>query len=532
MKNKKRRTFLDYTTTTIGIVVVREAARAVFAWFVVGQLKKVYPLMQHWWHQAIEGIKDFIGMGLKEKVIRKKLTGNELIKEFLNRNWDYQLKIHCVGDAMIDEYYKVRVDRISPEFPMPIMSSGNHMVSRPGGVANVAYQFHNFNASVDLVCLMYDIEANRVFREHGINIMSTYGQKGNCRLPKKSRFLADKIQIARYDHELDLCGLTQEELDHSCAYIWETISESEKPDVAILSDYDKGFFVSERFALEDYYDGVITIVDPKKEPLEKWRGCTVFKPNAKEAYDLSGLSDWRDQAAYFKDKLHCEAVVITYGGEKVCGLDKEGYFVFNPDTTVDAESVIGAGDTFCAFLGMALGQGFSVTESAEIAWRAGSVYVQGSLNRPIVPAELNADKIVCSHDLIERDFKLVFTNGCFDLLHSGHLETLRFAKKQGDKLVVAINSDSSVEKIKGESRPIKPLKERMAVMAAIDVVDFVVYFDEYTPYGVINTIRPDVLVKGGDDYNLENIVGADIVPEVIVAPPVDGLATSNFLERI
>jgi D-beta-D-heptose 7-phosphate kinase/D-beta-D-heptose 1-phosphate adenosyltransferase len=177
---------------------------------------------------------------------------------------------------------------------------------------------------------------------------------------------------------------------------------------------------------------------------------------------------------------------------------------------------------------MAVGYGFTVAESAEIAWNAGAVYVQANMNRPIIPGEVSWDGIVEPEDLRSRDFKLVFTNGCFDLLHEGHLNTLRFAKDKGDKLVVALNSDESIRKLKGEGRPVKPLEQRMAVMSALEMVDFVVSFPEETPAEVIDKIKPDALVKGGD-WKTGTIVGEGVVPEIYRAPVVDGLSTTGFL---
>jgi D-beta-D-heptose 7-phosphate kinase/D-beta-D-heptose 1-phosphate adenosyltransferase len=221
-------------------------------------------------------------------------------------------------------------------------------------------------------------------------------------------------------------------------------------------------------------------------------------------------------------------VVITHGGEKVVGVWRDEFFDYRPNRPVHVESVIGAGDCFAAVFAMAVGYGFTIAESAEIAWNAGAVYVQRKMNRPIIPAEVSWDGIVDPEHLASRDFKLVFTNGCFDVLHEGHLHLLRFAREKGDKLVVALNTDDSVKRLKGEERPIKPLDQRLAVVAALDCVDFVVAFPEDTPLEVIQKIQPDVLVKGAD-YRPENIVGVDIVPELFRAPILDGLSTSNFL---
>lgn len=452
----------------------------------------------------------------------------EILSRFLQRGRQQRLEIHCIGDAMVDEYYQVRVKRISPEFPMPIMWSPDNMsVRRPGGVANVAHQFRHFNVACKTFCFG-DPWARKEFAKHDLDIVGIY-VGDSCRLPIKRRFLECTVQITRHDIEAPLCGLTRKEVDFGNKQLKSKIEEFHPPDVAIFSDYDKGMFTSPDFRLSDYYPNVTTIVDPKRGPIQKWHGCTIFKPNAKEAAELSGLNDWRDQCKYFQDTLDCESVVITMGGEKVVGVWQGEFFEYRPSRPVHVESVIGAGDCFAAFFAMGVGYGFTVAESAEIAWNAGAIYVQSNMNRPIIPAEVSWDGIVEPEDLRSRDFKLVFTNGCFDLLHEGHLNTLRFAKEKGDKLVVALNSDESVKRLKGEGRPVKSLEQRMAVMAALEMVDFVVSFPEDTPAEVINKIKPDALVKGGD-WQTGTIVGEGVVPEIYRAPIIDGLSTTGFLK--
>ena len=450
------------------------------------------------------------------------------LQSFLQKNRHRRLNIHVLGDAMVDEYYEVKVNRISPEFPMPIMlSSEDKPIKRPGGAANVAYQFKHFNASVSLFCFP-DEKAEKVFKDHEVNRWVSLVDVRTT-LPVKRRFLDDGIQITRHDIESPLCGVSEDIIDFYTESMCQAISKRKSnPDVVILSDYNKGFFHGdEGFVLGQYHNS-ITIVDPKKGPLRKWRGCNIFKPNAKEAEELSGKTKWKEQAKYFQNELECDSVVITDGGKRVSGVCGDKFFCFIPEKQVEVESVIGAGDTFCVFLAMAVGHGFSVPEASEIAWNAGAVYVQNKMNRPIVPAEMSANNIVSPEDLASRDFKLVFTNGCFDLLHEGHLQTLRFAREKGDKLVVALNSDASIKRLKGDDRPIKPLDQRMAVVAALDMVDFVVMFEEDTPLEVIKKIKPDVLVKGSD-HKKNEIVGADIVPEVLTAPMIPDLSTTALI---
>jgi D-beta-D-heptose 7-phosphate kinase / D-beta-D-heptose 1-phosphate adenosyltransferase len=453
---------------------------------------------------------------------------NQTLKEFLKRNQQKRLNIHCVGDAMVDEYYKVKVNRISPEHPVPVMVCQNEVVRKPGGSANVSYQLKHLNVETKLVCF-HDPSAANVFLDHNICCLNS-SSNFSCTLPIKRRYLDNGIQVApRHDFERPLCGLTPDQIDLFSKDFFSTTSQH-KPDVAILSDYDKGFFNSSQYKIIDYYKDVITIVDPKKGPVEKWKGCTIFKPNSKEAAEISGKNTWQEQAKFFKQELGCEAVVITFGGEKVVGISGNDFFEFVPTKKVLVESVIGAGDCFAAFFATAIGHGFNPVESAEIAWEAGSVYVQQRMNRPVVPAELSPDKIVSPKDLRERDFKLVFTNGCFDILHKGHIETLKFAKSKGDKLVVALNTDESIKSFKDKSRPVVPLEHRMAVISSIQYVDFVVSFDEDTPIKAIESIMPDVLVKG-DGYQIKDVVGFDLVPEVCIAPSVEQASTTKFVEE-
>ena len=451
----------------------------------------------------------------------------DLLKEFLKRNREKKLKIHVAGDIMIDEYYDVKVSRISPEMPMPVMSSANDWaVRKPGGAANVAYQFRHFNVQLGLMCWCDEL-GKTVLTDHEIPWGHPISSQ-ICKLPIKRRFLDNGIQVVRHDIETPLCGLDEHIVDYSTLKLKDMISKSFYPEVAILSDYDKGFFSSEEHNVLDYYRAAKTIIDPKHGPLSKWKGCTVFKPNAKEAYELTKRNHWKEQAKHLQNELECKSVVITFGGEKVAGVDGSDFFMFKPSRAVVAESVVGAGDCFAAFLAMSVGHGFSAAEAAEIAWNAGANYVTNKRNRPITPSELSLDGLVEPEDLVNRDYKLVFTNGCYDILHEGHIKTLEFAKSKGDKLVVALNSDASVKKHKGDTRPIKPLDQRVAVMKALRMVDFVVIFDEDTPLELIKKIQPDVLVKGAG-YCIDTVVGSDVVPEVFIAPTVGTLSTTGFL---
>lgn len=452
---------------------------------------------------------------------------NELIRDFLDKVHKNKKNIHCIGDAMLDEYYEVKVKRISPEAPVPVMLCQNEMVSKPGGVANVAYQFKFTNTNVNLITL-YDVDAVNIFYKEGL---APFYFSKEAKLPVKRRFVENGLQVGpRLDIEFDLCNLTKEEIQEHFNLCKQQIKKMSTPDAVILSDYNKGFFKSEKNYIS-LYPNSITIVDPKSESLDKWKNCTVFKPNAKEAFELSGYTDWRDQCDYFRKRLNCKAVVITNAGEGVCGTDEFDFFQYKYcSNSKDVQSVIGAGDCFAAFLALGLCHGFSVENSCKIAFHAGLVYVKQKMNRPIVLGELSQNKIIKPEDLTHRDFDLAFTNGCFDILHKGHLETLKFAKSKAKKLVVAVNSDQSIKRLKGSNRPVVPLEHRMEVLANLEFVDFVTSFDEDTPLNLIEKIKPDCLIKGGD-YLADTVIGAKSVKQVFIAPLIDNFSSSNFVKN-
>jgi D-beta-D-heptose 7-phosphate kinase/D-beta-D-heptose 1-phosphate adenosyltransferase len=454
-----------------------------------------------------------------------------MIPEFLTQNCIRRLGIWVVGDAMIDDYFNVTVNRISPECSLPILHSSTDPIRRPGGAGNVAYQMKHFNVELKLVShLNYD--ALDLYQEHGISSRSLSMMCGvkDFSNPVKQRFLSNGVQVSRIDTETERYGLSEEDAVSFEALICDKMKEHQFPDVAIFSDYNKGFFQNPQQWLELLKGKSLTFVDPKKGPVEKWKGCTLFKPNAKEAEELSGFKDWKKQCLFFHETLECNYVVITQGGSGVVAYDGTEFIEYFPKNNILVESVIGAGDCFMAMLAMAMGHGFSLRDSVTLAYDAGVLYVQKRFNRPVVPAELARNKIVNAYDLKNRDFKLVFTNGCFDILHKGHLEILKVAKSKGDKVVVAINADASVKRLKGETRPIVGQNTRAAVLAAMENVDFVVIFNEDTPLEAILACKPDVLVKGGD-YSLNDIVGADIVEEVVVVPLVPDISTTKILQK-
>lgn len=463
----------------------------------------------------------------------------DLISDFVNKFNEKEVCIHVIGDSMIDVEYQVKVSRISPECPnVNILLSEDDLPCRklPGGAANVCYQLNNFNV-VSRLFTFIDLEAYQIIRNYGIKYWGAIFLPKNCYVPRKRRFYEKGFQVvARIDIEKSRYGLddaTIRWLQSNLCRNWPVYQI--EPHVIIFSDYNKGIF-SNDFKLKWFKTEAITIVDPKALPLERWEGCTIFKPNAKEAEFLSGLKNWKDQCNFFQKKLNCHAVVITREGDGVVGKEGEDYFEYNPNIAIKPLDIIGAGDCFIAILGLAVGYGFSVKDAAQIAFHGGLTYVQQRQRGMFGPWSFHSngkivdiDKIIKLKSVYKEDF--TFTNGCFDGgLTLGHIECLKYAKSLGHKLIVGINSDESVERLKGVGRPIFKLNDRMKIVAALEYVDFVVPFEEDTPLSVIEKILPKFVVKGGD-YKPEDVVGFGLT-DVVICPRYDCSSTTDKIKAI
>jgi D-beta-D-heptose 7-phosphate kinase/D-beta-D-heptose 1-phosphate adenosyltransferase len=320
-------------------------------------------------------------------------------------------------------------------------------------------------------------------------------------------------------------------------------------DIVILSDYGKGVFTNgfAEQAIELCNKCLIpTIVDPKDPPVDKWRGCTYFKPNAFESCKMTGLSsgNWWSHYAHFETYHQINNVVITDGPNTP--------FVGSPISNNNniklarqpkKQSVIGAGDCFCAFLSMCLSHKMKLEDAVEVGWNASSLYIESKHNKPIMPHELDQwndpiqSKIVSVDDMARimgyDKSTWVWTNGCFDILHVGHLKTLEAAKQFGDKVIVGLNTDSSIKELKGPNRPVNDYLTRAEHLAHCQYVDFIVPIEDKTPLEIIKKLKPTKIVKG-NDYKVEDIAGADVVghDNVHLVQLVSGLSTTKIIERI
>lgn len=466
--------------------------------------------------------------------------------------------IVVVGDVMLDEYLVGEVERISPEAPVPVLKEGSVQVSF-GGAANVAINCKRVGCEVFLIGLIGDRDAT------GEKLLSMLVDKnvmieGLIKTPdrvttRKTRIVARQQQLLRIDSE-QTHPLSTAEKDHLICNIHTIIKPGS---LVLISDYAKGvvdYHIVEEVVARAKVCDAIVVADPKGPRFDKYKGVHYLKPNMKEfnqMVDFFGLSKEGsivDNGRKIIEGLGLKrGLIVTMGDEGLMYISRDQELFF-PAEKREVFDITGAGDTVLSFLAVGLVNGFAIDESLWLANAAAAVAVSHHKTYAVSLEELLDTRFIGEEKIYsdwtslreqldwlrgERGKRVVLTNGCFDLIHFGHIHVLQEAKKRGDILVVALNTDESVKRYKGEGRPIKTLEERAKIMASIGVVDYVVFFDQDTPAKLITFLSPDVLIKGGD-YEIEKIVGYDFVTsyggKVETIDYQKGFSTTNLVEKV
>ncbi|MDW8845414.1 bifunctional D-glycero-beta-D-manno-heptose-7-phosphate kinase/D-glycero-beta-D-manno-heptose 1-phosphate adenylyltransferase HldE [Erwinia sp. MMLR14_017] len=456
-----------------------------------------------------------------------------------------------VGDVMLDRYWYGPTSRISPEAPVPVVKVDN-VEERPGGAANVAMNIASLGAGSRLVGLTGMDDAARALDAtlSGVKVQCDFVAVATHPTITKLRILSRNQQLIRLDFEEGFEGVDPEPLHERIRQALPTSG------ALVLSDYAKGALATvERIIQIAREAKVPVLVDPKGTDFERYRGATILTPNLSEFEAVVGKC--RDEAEIVERGMALMAqydlsALLVTRSENGMTLLQPGKKPFHlPTQAQEVYDVTGAGDTVIGVLAAALAAGNTLEESCFLANAAAGVVVGKLGTSTVSPVELeNAIRarpesgfgVMDEAQLKEavalarrRGEKVVMTNGCFDILHAGHVSYLANARKLGDRLIVAVNSDASTKRLKGESRPINPLVNRMIVLGALEAVDWVVPFEEDTPQRVIADILPDLLVKGGD-YKPEEIAGSKEVwangGEVRVLNFEDGISTSNIIKAI
>lgn len=462
----------------------------------------------------------------------------------------YQPSILVVGDVMLDHYLWGKCERISPEAPVQVVDVQNESTVL-GGAGNVVNNLLSLGAKVSVLGVIGDDDNGKtllkMLSDLGADAQGIVTQNGR-KTSRKSRVIASHQQVVRFDSE------SKENINEESekALIAEFEKCVARVDVVLLSDYGKGVltkgFTCKAIALAKKYQKPI-LVDPKGEDYSKYSGATLITPNKKEASIATKIAIKDDESLQKAGTLLRESLGLEYA---IITLSEDGMAIFDegfekiPTVAKEVYDVTGAGDTVLASLGFALSCGFTIKKASSFANSAAAVVV-GKLGSATVSLdEVDAyehslrsatagSKIKTKAEILRllqatKHQKIVFTNGCFDILHVGHVKYLEVAKSFGDMLIVGLNSDDSIKRLKGVNRPINPLEDRAYVLSALESVSFVVPFEEDTPLELISAIKPDVLVKGAD-YEGKEVVGSEIAKEVRLVQFIEGKSTTQIIQK-
>jgi len=479
---------------------------------------------------------------------------HEVIQEIEHR-WAAKCLL-VVGDVMLDKYIWGEVGRISPEAPVPVVRA-THQSHQPGGAANVAMNISRLGAQAVVIGFSGGDENERLLAEglRSNGISPEFVVSDGFPTVTKQRILGGRQQMLRLDSER-LGARPQGDYDRLVA---SALAHLPGCHAVVLSDYAKGVLtpeVCQQVIQAARRLDIPVLVDPKSAEFARYRGATTICPNLGELstathLDARDLNPLLEAAEVLVQELDLEFLTATLS-EKGIALVRPGNRFLAPAVARQVFDVSGAGDTVIAVLALCLASGLRPETAVELANIAAGIVVGKVGTVPVEKHEMLAalapaialhaeDKVVTRAELASRvalwkagGERVVFTNGCFDLLHIGHITVLEQARRFGDRLIVAINSDASVSALKGPSRPIVGERERARVLAALAAVDAVVVFGEPTPLELIVATRPDVIVKGGD-YGVDGVVGAGEVQswggQVKIVPIVEGFSTTRLIAR-
>jgi len=468
-------------------------------------------------------------------------------------------RVLCVGDLMLDRFVYGQVERISPEAPIPVLRKQRESVALGGG-GNVVRNLVSLGGAVDIIGVVGNDAAGYELAEliAALPDVVSYVLTDDKRpTTLKTRFVADGQQLLRADHEVStpLCAEAEEQI------LLRVRSAVDGCDVIILSDYAKGVLTNRvlgeviRLGREKKKP---VLVDPKGRDFSRYRGAFMLTPNRKELQESTGMTiktvqDAEKAARLLIEACGLQAVLAKLGGDGVCLVVKDEPAQHFSATAREVYDVSGAGDTVVATMALAMAGGLSLADSAALSNIAGSTVVgkigTATVTREDLAREMMYDQCRVSEEKVlspaaaaelaerwrKQGLKVGFTNGVFDLLHPGHISLIRQARAACDRLLIGMNSDASVKRLKGESRPVQNESARASVLASLADVDGVVIFTEDTPLALINVIHPTILVKGAD-YTVDTVVGASEVQswggQVVLAKLVEGQSTTATIAKL
>jgi len=448
------------------------------------------------------------------------------------------MSIVIIGDIILDTNYISIVNRKAPEADIPIYNilDVNYIL---GGASNVAHNLKNLDINIDLVSVIGNDENGNKIKGilNNRNIKNYLLIDKTRKTTEKNRiFYNDKITV-RYDIE-DPTDISNELADKILEYI------KNKSDIhsIIISDYDKGVvteYLSQNLIEYCNKNNIYTFVDPKIKNVNKYKNCFLFKPNFHEANIITKKTEINDILNELNIVLSCNNILLT-NGEKGMYLNSEENHIYH-DKKITVSDVTGAGDIVLTIITYIFYKENDLMLATKIAnYIAGkSVTKIGNYivsKKDIDDYYLITNKIIHENEsekikALSKNKNIVFTNGCFDIIHSAHVKLLQFAKKKGNMLVVGLNSDQSIKNIKGERRPINDLDERCELLLNLNIIDYIIVFDNNTPYNILKNLKPQTIIKGGD-YTREQIIGSEFSEQIILFDFIKNKSTSLIVDKI
>ena len=468
-------------------------------------------------------------------------------------------KVLCVGDLILDHYVHGNIDRISPEAPIPVLKADDRNYNILGGCGNVARNICSANSKCHLISIVGNdndgLKIREIIKEIKNLTFNLIIDKNRC-TTKKTRYVCENQQILRVDNEIE--SPISKVLETKIIKLLK--NKINDYDVIVLSDYNKGVLtdtlIKKIIKIAQHFKKIL-IVDPKKKDFSVYAGATFITPNFKEL--KSSVNTYNINSKNYDDnlviklskqiinKFKFKAVITTRSSDGISVVTDVGSFFHLPSEAKEVFDVSGAGDTVLAYLSTSISKGKSLESSVKISNIAAGLAV-GKFGTSVVSIgevdnikQIKNIKVVTNQNLSKalKDYdsnKIIgFTNGCFDLLHTGHISYLKSAKQKCDILILGLNSDESIRKLKGKNRPIVELKDRVEILSSFPFIDKIVVFDEVTPIKLIKRIKPNIIFKG-KDYKKQDVVGFRESKKwqgrVILIDFIKNKSTTNLIERI
>jgi D-beta-D-heptose 7-phosphate kinase/D-beta-D-heptose 1-phosphate adenosyltransferase len=446
------------------------------------------------------------------------------------------MKIIILGDVLLDINYYCNTTRFAPEANIPVYNTLN-MQYILGGASNVAKNIAAFGCHVEMISVIGDdsigLQIKTMLDED--KIQSKLFVDNKRKTTQKNRIFYNNDLVTRYDIEdIDYINSDFENK------IIEHVKKQNDIDAIIFSDYGKGFLtkkICETIIEYSNVNKILTFVDPKTIDAIKFKGCFCFKSNLPEGEVLTGKKNVSEIIEEMKQKFECNHVILTCG-ENGMYVNSHNNHIYHK-SKLPVVDVTGCGDVVLSVLTYCYLQTADIIYSSKVANYVAGKCVCVIGNYTVAFSDLNefVDIIINDNDeekikLIKNtDKKVVFTNGCFDVIHSAHIRLLQFSKKQGDILVVGLNTDESIKRFKGDSRPINNIEERCELLKNLGFIDHIIIFNDDTPEKILSLLKPNVLIKGGD-YTKESIIGKEYADQIIIYNYIDGLSSTNVIKKI